>query len=156
MRYKITKCLAIRDGTSARDRVVICGEKADSQFKQGFRLKDHKAMWSMGNNHRRSSAYDWLNPNMFEQFCKDLEVSDEAKNLNPKALKALEEDIKQVFVKEYLRTVVNKFKNTLPDLANYFIAKECCGAFDKDAQLTNDDCEPAHLADKDYPDYDSM
>lgn len=156
MRYKITKCPAIRDGTSARDRVVVCGEKADNAFKQGFRLKHHRAMWTMGDNHRRVSEYDWINPNMLEQLCKDLKISEDAKKLKPRALKELEADIKDVFVKEYLRTVINKFKNALPDLADYFIAKACSDVFDKDEQIHNDDCEPAHLAYQSYPDYDSV
>lgn len=156
MRYKITKCPAIRDGTSAKDRVIICGEKADNAFKQGFRLKHHRAMWSMGNNRRRVSDYDWMNPNLFEQLCKDLNVTTDAKKLEPKALQALENNIKDVFVKDYLRTVVNKFKKVLPELANYYIAKACCGALEKDTGIKNDDCEPANLADISYPDYDTM
>lgn len=156
MRYKITKCPAIRDGTSAKDRVIICGEKADNAFKQGFRLKHHGAMWSMGDSRRRVSDYDWMNPHLFEQLCKDLTVTAKAKKLEPGALEGLQEDIKDVFVKEYLRTIVNKFKNALPDLANYYIAKACCEALDKDFGIKNDNCEPAHLADVSYPDYDTM
>lgn len=96
-------------------------------FKSATRLRSLELIHFNRRDITPGAWSPWFHPALFEELCNKSdtlkELAKNAETLDEQALNALAAEVYRVFTKEYLKTIILKFNQLVPQLAEYFKAK---------------------------------